>query len=523
MISVVVCSKNDASSKIHRSHIADTVGCEHEYIRIDNTQNKYGICAAYNQGIREATGETVAFVHEDVFFITSGWGIILEQKFIQNSAVGLIGVAGTQYLFEDLPLWYAAGCPYVKGQVVHDNIKEKRCILSVYSEETTDAEVAVVDGLFFAVRKQLLSSLRFDEKTFDRFHFYDLDICMQVRKTHKILVTPHILVKHFSGGAFNEEWKLYCAKFAIKHKKDLPASCANVVPDMEKRISFDSYPLELVMNPQTYAYIKSLGTDPADKQKVKEAIKKKEGDIIAVTGMHRSGTSAVAGLLSKCGFSLGSEENLLNKNRPKFDNEKGHFENVNVVLINDMILKAAEGSWCNLPAQKEINRKGESVKNFITNFDYTFEGNIIKDPRLCLTLDLWKKYSPRLKYVAICFRHPLSVAQSLSKRNGFSLADGLRLWYEYNVRLIDNIEHVPVIVINYDNLMEHLEDDFFDILQVVQSPLSREEMEKNISGFFEKELNHNHIEEKDTESLSEDIKELHTILKSQSIAVRMGR
>ena len=523
MINTIVCSTKESAYKIHRKHIAETVGCDYEYIRIDNSDNKYGLGAAYNKGVARATGDILVFAHDDVFIITPHWGKILEDTFKQDNTIGLIGVAGTQYLLQDNPFWVASGRPFIKGRVVHEMKKENRCILTVFSEEEVDTEVVAVDGLFFAVRKELFDTIRFDEKTFDQFHFYDLDICMQVRKTHKIIITPDILVKHFSGGSFKEEWKMHGEKFIDKYRNELPATCTDKTPDPANHIPFDSFPLETVLSPQAYTYIKNLGNEFSDQQQAETIARRQHGDIIAITGMHRSGTSAIAGLLSKCGFSLGSEENLLNKNRPKFDNQKGHFENINVVLINDMILKTAGGSWCNLPQQKEINGKGEALKNHITNFEYTFEGNIVKDPRLCLTLDLWKKYCPRLKYIVICFRHPLSIAQSLNKRDKIPLDVGLKLWHEYNVRLIDNIKHVPVVVVDYDSLMEHLEDDFSDILRVVQSPITRNEMEKNISGFFEKELNHNRIEEKDTESLPEDIKELYTILKSQSISVRMGR
>ena len=521
MINVIVCSKTDSAYKIHRKHIAATIGCDYEYIRIDNSDNKYGLCAAYNKGVARATGDILVFAHEDVFIITPNWGKVLEEKFKQDKTIGLIGVAGTQYLLKDDPFWVAAGRPFIKGKVVHEIKKEKKCILTVFSEEEIDTEVVAVDGLFFAVRKLLFDTIHFDEKTFDQFHFYDLDLCMQVRKTHKIIVTSNILVKHFSEGSFKEEWKIYGKKFIDKYSNELPISCIDEKPDPDNINPFNSFHLEAVLGPKSYNYIKNLGKNLSDRQK--STTEKQDLPIIVVTGMHRSGTSAIAGLLSKCGFSLGSEENLLNRNRPKLDNQKGHFENINVVLINDMILKTAGGSWCNLPQQKEINVKGEALKNHIINFEYTFEGNIVKDPRLCLTLDLWKKYCPRLKYVVICFRHPLSVAQSLNKRDGIPLSVGLNLWHEYNIRLIDNIKHVPVVVVDYDSLMDHLKDDFSDILRVVQSPITRDEMEKNISGFFEKELNHNRVEEKETESLPEDIKELYAILKSQSISVRMGR
>ena len=64
--------------------------------------------------------------------------------------------------------------------------------------------------------------------------------------------------------------------------------------------------------------------------------------MIAVTGMHRSGTSCFTGLLARCGFSLGRAYPLLNESR--MDNEKGHFENLAAVAINETILRCYNNS-----------------------------------------------------------------------------------------------------------------------------------------------------------------------------------
>lgn len=522
MISIIVCSGKESSYKTHCYHVSTTIGCKHEYIRIDNSDNKYGICAAYNIGVDKASGDILVFAHEDVFFITRDWGKLLEEKFKRNNSIGLIGIAGTQYLFQDNPFWVAAGRPFIKGRVVHENKNENRCILTVYSEEELDTEAVAADGLFFAVRKSLFNKIRFDEKTFGQFHFYDLDICMQVRKTHKIIITSDILVKHFSCGSFKETWKCFGEKFINKYHNKLPTTCIDKIPDPANRITFDSFPLEKILSAKTYDYIKSLGQNSVINKRSPN-LSTYNRPITVVTGVHRSGTSCVAGLLSKCGFNIGLTKNLLNENKPYFDNQKGYFENINVVFINDTILKAAGGSWFNLPLPEVINSKGEIVKNHIINFSQTFKGNIIKDPRFCLTLNLWKKYCPSIRSVVICFRHPLSVAQSLKKRDNFPLETGLNLWYEYNVRLIDNIEHLPIAVVDYDNLADHLEDDLFDILQVTKSSITKDEMRQCINGFYERDLNHNSVPEKETEALPKNIKELYNILKSQSIAVRMGR
>jgi glycosyltransferase involved in cell wall biosynthesis len=234
MISIIVCSRQPAEFDVHRRNVAKTIGTDHEYVRIDNTSNTYGICGAYNQGVSQAKGDILVFVHEDVFFMEPGWGNIIESKFAANQRIGLVGVAGTQYLFADSPAWIKAGQPYIRGRVVHELDSGASYILSIFSWDKSDAEVVAVDGLFFAVRASLFPGIRFDERTFDQFHFYDLDICMQVRKTHFCIVTWDILLKHLSGGNANAQWVEAGNRFLAKYKNELPASTVPTIPDLTK-------------------------------------------------------------------------------------------------------------------------------------------------------------------------------------------------------------------------------------------------------------------------------------------------
>jgi len=207
------------------------VSAAHEYIRIDNRGSATGICAAYNRGVLLARGDILVFVHEDVFFMEPGWGSVLERKFSADASTGLIGVAGTQYLCKDKMSWSFAGRPFLKGRVVHELDGGAEFFMTAFSLDKADAEAVAVDGLFFAVRRDLFKTIRFDEATFDRYHFYDLDICMQVRRTHKIIVTWDILVKHLSAGKPDDAWRAYGKKFLEKYRNELPANCSGTEPD----------------------------------------------------------------------------------------------------------------------------------------------------------------------------------------------------------------------------------------------------------------------------------------------------
>ena len=87
MISVIVCSRQAPEWDFHQRNVQKTVGCDNEYIRIDNRKGEMGICAAYNMGVQKAAGEILVFVHEDVFH-GRGWEKILRVNFYKTHPQG---------------------------------------------------------------------------------------------------------------------------------------------------------------------------------------------------------------------------------------------------------------------------------------------------------------------------------------------------------------------------------------------------------------------------------------------------
>src|SRR4051794_27736950 len=61
---------------------------------------------------------------------------------------------------------------------------------------------------------------------------------------------------------------------------------------------------------------------------------------VLVLGMHRSGTSAMAGALALCGFATGSD--LM---PAAADNPKGFWEHAGVVAIHERLLRALDRPW----------------------------------------------------------------------------------------------------------------------------------------------------------------------------------
>ena len=64
------------------------------------------------------------------------------------------------------------------------------------------------------------------------------------------------------------------------------------------------------------------------------------GKIVIVLGMHRSGTSAMAGLLHNNNVIMGRDEDFVPK--PMKENPKGFFENNRFRKLNDRVLRMCD-------------------------------------------------------------------------------------------------------------------------------------------------------------------------------------
>jgi hypothetical protein len=96
--------------------------------------------------------------------------------------------------------------------------------------------MVMVDGLFFAIRGSLLlDGLRFDDKTFDGFDFYDADICFQVlSRGYKVACIDTMVCHKSIGEIINKDgWtknkdklinKWSWGTFPINSKSFLPKS-----------------------------------------------------------------------------------------------------------------------------------------------------------------------------------------------------------------------------------------------------------------------------------------------------------
>lgn len=173
------------------------------------------------------------------------------------------------------------------------------------------------------------------------------------------------------------------------------------------------------------------------------------GPPVLVLGMHRSGTSAMAGAFCSLGGWAGGVEELLPSNAA---NPGGYFERGKTNETLDRLLAGVGGSWSNPPCDNLSVYKLESARPDLTALFSELSARlpndkflVVKDPRLSLFSSLLRPLMPNATIV-VCIRHPLAVARSLMARDGMNLMHGLALWEAYNVALGQGLEGRKVFV-----------------------------------------------------------------------------
>lgn len=169
--------------------------------------------------------------------------------------------------------------------------------------------------------------------------------------------------------------------------------------------------------------------------------------VYAVLGMHRSGTSWLAGSLEEKGLALGEV------NTAATYNKRGTRENEAIQSLHDGVLRSSGGSWRDPPRRVDWSEERRAaLADTIAAMDATHGSWGFKDPRALLLLDEWRRQlGDRLVLVGI-YRHPVAVAQSLAKRQFSPVPprDGVRLWRAYNERLVAEHRRAPFPILRFD-------------------------------------------------------------------------
>jgi len=225
-ISIVTLTYRKAMLLALRANAEATIGASYEWVQLENAHGGFrSIAAAYNEGVRRATGEFVAFVHEDVAFHSTGWGARAITHFQADPRLGLLGVIGSKF-----KSWQATSHTH---RIRNDRYKAGRVNAGwkgfTHPDPKPAEEAVCVDGLFLFMRRSDFTALAFDERLVQGFHGYDMDICLQVHFSgRKVAVAHDIELSHFSPGKQDRTWRETNKAISRKWSRYLPTASGDL-------------------------------------------------------------------------------------------------------------------------------------------------------------------------------------------------------------------------------------------------------------------------------------------------------
>jgi hypothetical protein len=188
------------------------------------------------------------------------------------------------------------------------------------------------------------------------------------------------------------------------------------------------------------------------------AIPDVEKTAILVLGMHRSGTSALTGVLTILGAK--APKSLLAADS---NNERGYFESLEVMRLDDQILTFANttwydwgpcsNAWSESAAAAEFKDRAAAIIE--SEFDKS-DFPVIKDPRICRIAPFWIKAledSGHNVRAVLPLRSPLAVARSLLRRSDFPQGKGLLLWLRHTLDAELESRSLPRAVVPISDLI----------------------------------------------------------------------
>jgi hypothetical protein len=142
----------------------------------------------------------VLFVHDDVVIEDLFLVDKLNEAIQQFDIIGLAGIKAPIAL-KSPALWHLMGPPtQYSGAVAHFEKNGPRRFMTSFGP--TPERVVLLDGVFLAINIEriLEKGLKFDESNPAKFHFYDLNFCLDANKLGLKLGTWPIWVTHKSHG-----------------------------------------------------------------------------------------------------------------------------------------------------------------------------------------------------------------------------------------------------------------------------------------------------------------------------------
>lgn len=173
--------------------------------------------------------------------------------------------------------------------------------------------------------------------------------------------------------------------------------------------------------------------------------------------MHDSGASAVARAVDRLGFRVDGRES---RTPPGSEHPKGLRESSALRAFDDELLDFLGGSWAAPPRLDEGWQADARLDPYREKACALFEAEgdgglwVWNEARNCLLLPFWMAVLDERPRVVLVHRHPLEIADSLRRREGFSATLSLALWERYLRSILADLRGFEVAVVRYADTLD---------------------------------------------------------------------
>lgn len=236
MISIIICSRQGNLPFALVQNVNTGIGCEFEWVVIDNRNNQHSITEAYNLGIAQSKFPYLVFMHDDILMHTSDWGIKL-MAHLDLEDTGIVGVAGSAFVSR-IPASWSAGFTHTNFiQSDRTGRKPTETRISAHPTEVLRQEMILLDGVYLAMKKTLAETLLFDAQIAG-FHGYDQDISLAATVAgYRNYVVFDILIEHFSRGIPDSNYYINLNKIYRKWGNHLPLYAEGLETSIQPRLA----------------------------------------------------------------------------------------------------------------------------------------------------------------------------------------------------------------------------------------------------------------------------------------------
>lgn len=213
--------------------------------------------------------------------------------------------------------------------------------------------------------------------------------------------------------------------------------------------------------------------------------------MLLVAGMHRSGTSALARVLSLCGGEL--PRTLFPA--AEGDNDLGYWESTPLIEHHEHLFRMLgttmldpdpiDSRWFDTGQAMEARHDLMSI----VRREWPGEGlMVVKEPRICRLMPLWRDVVEELGAEAawvLPVREPGEVAASLVRRGGIDAARAERSWLSHVVQAERWTRGLPRVVVSYAALLDDWRGVVARIAAVSPAGLDAARAEREVDAFLE--------------------------------------